>query len=280
VKCKNDIKHKTACSPSHFTPYALQLTRRVLLIYCCLLSTFCCLLVSGCGKKGQPTLKSYERPAPPSGLGAIHRESEILLSWEFPKDKEDTLKGFYLMRSSGGDSEKLSFLENDKRSYTDTAFKIGTTYKYKVVAVNLRGIIGKDSDVITLTPGIPPPPSGKVSFKVGNDSLILSWESAGTGILYNVYKSYEKGVYSSIPLNKQPLTGTSLDDQLDTKKVVYYTIRSLMGNTWRDEGKESEEMKIDPSEFTPSPPENLEAVPTREGVYLTWKEPPENWITG
>jgi len=249
-----------------------------LLLFCLLLAI--CALLSACGKKGQPTLASYEKPAPPSGLSAIHRGSEILLSWEFPKDKEPALKGFYLMRSSGGDFEKLSFLENDKRSYTDTTFKTGTIYKYKIVAVNLRGIIGKDSNIITLTPGIPPPPPGKVSFKVGRDSLLLSWESAGTGILYNVYKSYEKGVYSLIPLNKQPLAETSFADQLDTKKVVYYTIRSLMGYAWRDEGNASEEIKIDPSEFIPSSPENLKAVATQESVYLTWKEPPEDWVTG
>jgi fibronectin type 3 domain-containing protein len=237
-------------------------------------------LLSACGRKGQPTLKSYEKPAPPSGLSAIHRGSEILLSWEFPKDKEPTLKGFYLLRSSGADFERLAFLENDKRSYTDTAFKIGTIYKYKIVAANLRGITSKDSNIVTVTPETPPPPPGKVSDKVGRDSLLLTWESAGTGALYNIYKSYKQGTYSFRPLNKEPITAMSFTDTLDTKNVVYYTIRSLRGNAWRDEGNASEEIKIDPADFVPSSPENLKAVATQESVYLTWKEPPENWVTG
>lgn len=248
------------------------------MIFCLLLAV--CVLLSACGRKGQPTLKSYEKPAPPSGLSAIHRESEILLSWDFPKDKEPTLKGFYLMRSSGGDFEKLAFLENDRRSYTDTTFQIGTLYKYKIVAANLRGITGKDSNIITVKPETPPPPPKSVSCKAGRDSLLLAWESAGAGILYNVYKSYKQGVYSFRPLNKAPLTETSLTDSLDAKKVVYYTIRSLRGDAWRDEGNASEEIKIDPSEFVPSSPENLQAVATEESVYLTWKEPPETWATG
>jgi fibronectin type 3 domain-containing protein len=285
VKCKNGIKHEAEtmfCSQSHFTPYASRLTRRhvSLLVYCCLLSAFCCLFASACGRKGQPTLKSYEKPAPPSGLSAIHQGSEILLSWEFPEDKELTLKGFYLMRSSGGDFEKLAFLDNDKRSYSDTTFKTGTIYKYKVVAVNLRGIIGKDSNIITVKPEAPPSPPGKVSYKVERDSLIITWESAGAGVLYNVYKSYKQGVYALRPLNKEPLAETSFTDKLDTKKVVYYTVRSLRGNAWRDEGNASGEIKIDPSEFVPSSPENLKTVATEESVYLTWKEPPETWVTG
>jgi fibronectin type 3 domain-containing protein len=239
-----------------------------------------CVLLSACGRKGQPTLKSYEKPAPPSGLSAIHRGSEILLSWEFPKDKELALKGFYLMRSSAVDFEKLALLENDKRSYSDTTFKTGTIYKYKVVAANLRGIISKDSNIITVKPEVPPSPPGKVSFKVERDSLLLTWESAGAGVLYNVYKSYKQGVYALRPLNKEPLPGTSFSDELDIRKVVYYTIRGLRGNAWRDEGNASREIKIDPSEFVPSSPENLQAVATEESVYLTWKEPPETWVTG
>ncbi len=67
-----------------------------LFIFCLLFTAYC--LLPSCGKKGDPTLKSYEKPEPPSGLRAIHRESEIILLWEFPKDKEITIKGFHLMK--------------------------------------------------------------------------------------------------------------------------------------------------------------------------------------
>jgi fibronectin type 3 domain-containing protein len=183
------------------------------------------------------------------------------------------------MRSSGGDFEKLAFLENDKRSYSDTTFKTGIIYKYKIVAVSLKGIIGKDSNIITVRPETLLPPPGKLSYKVGPDSLLITWESAGAGVLYNVYKSYEQGVYSLRPLNKEPLSQTSFTDQLDTGKVVYYTVRSLRGEAWRDEGNASAEIKVDPSEFVPSSPENLKAVAAQDSVYLTWKEPPESWVT-
>ena len=104
-----------------------------LVSYCLLFAAYC--LLFSCGKKGEPTLRSYEKPHPPSGLRAIHRESEIILLWDFPEDKEQSIKGFYLMKSTlpqppflkggGGDYERIAFLGSNIRSYIDSNFKIG-----------------------------------------------------------------------------------------------------------------------------------------------------------
>ena len=268
---------------------ALRITKRKKTLYICyLLSMFCVLfLLYSCGKKGDPTLKSYEKPIPPSGLKAIHRESEIILSWEFPKDKEPTIKGFHLMKSipplvkgGGGDFEKLAFLEPDKHSYIDADFKINSDYKYKIISQNMRGIISNDSNIINLIPKTVPSPPQNILFKVEYDTLILNWKSTENGILYNIYKSHEKGIYNLIPFNKEPTKENSFKDNLDIKKPVYYTIRSLRGSDIRDEGSASEELEINPSKFIPSPPEGLHAVATEENVYLIWKEAPETWVVG
>ncbi len=259
-----------------------------LFIFCLLLTVYC--LIASCGRKGDPTLKSYEKPEPPSGLRAIHRESEIILSWEFPKDKETAIKGFHLMKiippppplekGGGGDFEKISFLENDKRSYIDRDFKIGSKYKYKIVSRNLKDVISVDSNIVDIEPKSPPASPVNLSFKIEYDSLTLTWESAGDGLLYNIYKSEKKGLYSLMPVNKEPIKETSFKDNLDIKRPVYYTIRSLIGNDIRDEGSASEEVKIDPSEFIPSSPSGLQAVVTEENIYLIWRETPETWVVG
>ncbi len=281
---------------------ALSITKRKKTLYSCyLLSMFCVLfLLYSCGKKGDPTLKSYEKPIPPSGLKALHREAEIILSWEFPKDKEPTIKGFHLMKAipphptipplpregerevkgGGGDFEKLAFLEPDKRAYLDADFKINSAYKYKIISQNMRGIISNDSNILKLIPKTVPSPPQNILFKVEYDSLILNWKSAENGILYNIYKSPEKGIYNLIPVNKVPAKENSFKDNLDFKKPVYYTIRSLRGSDIRDEGSASEEIEINPSKFIPSTPEGLHAVATEENVYLIWKEAPETWVVG
>lgn len=281
--------------PGDNKEYRIQKTnvKRFFLIVYCLLFTVYCLLCS-CGKKGDPTLKSYEKPNPPTNLRAIHRESEIILLWDFPKDKEPSIKGFYLMKiipptppppeaeekRGRGDFEKIAFLENNKRSYIDTNFKLGSEYKYKIISQNLRGITSNDSNIVNIIPKTVPSPPKKILFKVEHDSLTLRWESAGDGILYNIYKSNEKGIYHLMPLNTEPIKETSFIDNFDIKSPVYYTIRSLVGGDIRDEGPASEELEINPSEFVPSTPEGLQAVVTEENVYLIWKEAAETWVAG
>lgn len=266
----------------------------------CLLFLFIsCFVLASCGKKGDPTLKSYEKPDPPSNLKAIHRESEIILFWNFPKNKEQAINGFYLMklipthppippllrgdteRSKGGrgDFERI-FLERDKRSYIDKDFEIGHHYKYKIISQNLRGITSIDSNIIEIEPKDPPAPPGKLFFKVEYDSLTITWEDIGNGVLYNIYKSDKKGLYPLTPLNSEPIKGTSFKGRFDITKPAYYTIRSLRGEDIRDEGHESEELEINSSEFVPSPPEGLQAVIKEDGAYLIWKEAPETWVIG
>jgi len=248
----------------------------------CLLSTVYCLLLlllPACGKKGDPTLKSYEKPEAPLGLKAIHRESEIIISWEYPKTKEQGIKGFHLLKSSASDFQKVAFLEKENHSYKDTDFVPGQEYHYKIIAESLRGI-NNDSLVLSLKPAFPPPPPGKLTFSVHHETLTLSWERADETSFYNIYKSAQKGVYSLVPLNSQPLKEPTFKDSFDINRTVFYTVRSFTGSSIRDEGPPSEELTVNPLEFIPSSPQNLEAVPTSENVYLIWKEPSETWVIG
>jgi hypothetical protein len=257
-------------------------------------------ILASCGTKGEPTLKSYEKPDPPSKLRAIHRESEIILSWDFPKNKEKTIKGFYLMKSmapftplvpsssrgngnrskeGGGEVERI-FLKNTERSYSDKEFMIGSQYWYKIISQNLKGVLSIDSNIVEIEPKEPPPAPGGLLFKVEYDSLTLTWEDEGDGIFYNVYKSDKKGVYSLSPINTEPIKGTSFKDRFDIRKTVFYTIRGMRGGVVRDEGPSSRDIEVNPSEFVPASPEGLQAIATEEGVQLIWKESPETWVMG
>jgi hypothetical protein len=197
-----------------------------------LLSVFCILfLLASCGRKGEPTLKLYEKPDPPSGLRAIHRDSEIILLWKFPKNKESSIKGFYLMKI-------VPPAPSEKGSRQDSQ--------------NLRDIISNDSNIIEVEPKIPPPPPVNLFFKFMYDSLLLTWKSAGEGILYNVYKSDKKGLYPLMPVNEKPIKETNFKDSLNITKPVYYTIRSLIEGDICDEGSPSEEIEVNALESFPS----------------------------
>ena len=253
--------------PCHFFPAAS------------LLFVFLALLVSSCGKKGEPTLKSFEKPIPPSLSGVVHREGEIILSWSFSKNRETEIAGFHILRSSGSGFHKVASEGSDKRSYTDTDFSLDIPYTYKIVSQNHRGILSNDSNSVTLTPSTPPLPPKNISFTVPDDSVILSWENRGEGILFNVYKRFAGGTYGTSPVNKTPLSGGTFTDILIIDKPVYYVIRSLTTNEWRDEGPSSEEVTVDPSALVPPPPEDVRYFSTPDKVYLYWNEPDHIWIT-
>jgi len=246
----------------------------IFIIYCLLLTVYC-LLIS-CGKKGPPTLKSYEKPDPPSAFKAIHREDSILLLWSY--NKKENLKCFHIFRSEGTDFRRIASVSKDENSYNDINFKTDVIYKYKIVAQNPREVLSNDSNVVTIKPVSVPHAPKNISFRIGNNALSVSWEGTGEGILYNIYKSSEKGKYDINPVNDVPLKAASFADNLELSRPVYYTVRGLLNNEVRDEGYASSEIEVNPLTFVPSSPRGLEMVLMEDKVVLLWKENPETWV--
>ena len=246
-----------------------------------MLITITSVLVPACGKKGPPTLKSYEKPQAPSDLAAIHREDRIALSWSYPDSRRESLRDFVVLRSVDGGFERVGSVSNDQSSFIDRTFALDVAYRYKVVARSLKEVLSNDSNVITLTPRHVPPVPENVRFTAKGDGVELVWQSCGEGVCYNIYKTAEKGTYTDTPLNKEPECSTSFRDTgplLD--RAGYYTVRALHKTGIRDEGYASEELEVRPSHFVPSAPTDLRVVKGKERVYLMWKENAESWVKG
>ncbi|MEW6053081.1 MAG: hypothetical protein AB1552_04720 [Nitrospirota bacterium] len=250
----------------------------LILLSCLMVTAF--FLLCSCGKKGDPTLRLYEKPEPPSDFTAVHRESDILLSWAFPRNKESSVKGFILFKSANGEFKKTAFLANTIRSYKDSDFQTGVLYRYKIVTLSLKDVTSDDSRLLEATPSELPSPPENLTYSPGNDTLRIMWNSPGEGVLFNIYKREKEASFTSVPLNKDPLRMPVFNDSFHISKTVYYTVRSLKITNISNEGPPSSEIMVDPSEFMPSAPSSLQAVSTREKVYLIWKEPAETWLTG
>jgi predicted small lipoprotein YifL len=237
------------------------------------------LSLAACGKKGPPTLKEYEKPPAPSALKAIHREDKIVLSWNYPKEKESSLADFVVLRSSGAEFEKLALPEKTRRTYEDSSFSTGSTYSYKIVARNLKGVYSTDSNMVVVIPLAVPPPPSDLSFSIQGNSLLLAWKPAEKGLFYNIYRSLEKGKYGTSPVNGKPVSGSSFTDAFNINKTVYYTIRSLHDSGTRDESAPSKELAVDPADLVPAPVRNLTYFAAPDKIFLYWDEPEESWVT-
>jgi fibronectin type 3 domain-containing protein len=238
------------------------------------------LLLSSCGKKGPPTLASYEKLPAPGPISAYHREGAITISWAFPKDEEDMTDGFIVLRASDGTFERLAFLQSDKRSYADSDFRTGEHYRYKVVSRNLRGILSDDSNVLAVTPLHPPPPPNEISFAIKGTSVILSWQNEGKDIRYNVYKNINNGSQTPSLVNDSPLSVNSFTDAFEMDRIVCYSLRSVVQSDVVNEGPPSAEVEVDPFALVPPQPEGLKAFPAPDRVILYWEASPESWVMG
>ncbi len=238
------------------------------------------ILLFSCGKKGPPTLSSFEKPAPPSLLSVFQRENNLLLSWNYPADREAKISGYIILRKSAANFEKIAQVESNLRMFVDSDVKEGVTYTYKVLTQSQRGLLSSDSNDVVITVETPPPPPAAISWSISGDSLLLSWEKAGDNVMYNVYKTVEKGVYGPTPVNKAPVSETAFRDVFSLSHPVYYTLRSLIKEGQLREGPASREIVVNPSELVPPAPQEVRFFAASDRIYLYWKEPDAAWITG
>lgn len=242
-----------------------------------------------CGRKGDPTLKAYEKPMPVKEMRAVHREDELIISWSYPQSERAKIKGFYIEKAIGDGQEamdkrlefkNIAFLKSDAFQFVDKDFKIKQEYFYRIRVHSLRDIISDDSPAIKVKPlPLPQIPEG-LSYVITNDSIKIKWDWICNELKYNIYKSYEKGKYPLFPINAKPLAETYFYDRIEQEKPVYYTVRALLDTDIIGEGYPSDELEINPEAFVPSKPVKLKYVPSEKKVYLMWDENPEVWIKG
>ena len=153
-------------------------------------------------------------------------------------------------------------------SYTNTGAKAGTTYYYRVKAVNDAGMSPYSNIVSGQAKSVTPKPSAPV-VKIGNSASsgkpMLTWKAVSGAASYKVYRATTKnGAYSVINTTKA-LTYTNTGAALGT--TYYYKVEALnsagksMGFSAIVEGKVAPVLAVGYSSVSGKP-------------HLTWKSIP------
>lgn len=252
-------------------------------IFICFIFVVLSLTVTSCGKKGEPTMRSFDKPASVKELKAVHKQGEIIISWSYPSSEIRKLKGFYLDRSDGnGDSgfRNIAFLQSDASRFIDREFTRQKHYLYKIRALSIMDVMSDDSPLLKVSPAESPPPPENLEYELKVDSVIIKWDHLlKDSVRFNVYKGYEKDRLDASPLNKTPLKDMWFKDSIEMKRPVYYVVTALLNTEILDEGYQSETLMVDPKDFVPSKPSGIRFVITERGVHLLWDENPETWVT-
>ena len=123
--------------------------------------------LAGATPKAAPAPRSTAKPAKPKGLSATASHDRVILTWNDPGDASIT--GYVILRrvrenDTGG---KFRVLVADTgsaaTSYTDDSVVAGTTYTYRIKAINAAGLSPRSRWVHIDTPAAPEPdePTGE-----------------------------------------------------------------------------------------------------------------------
>jgi fibronectin type 3 domain-containing protein len=176
-----------------------------------------------------PQIVQATVPTAPTGVAAVGGSSSVALSWSTPASNGGSpITGYNLYRGTSAGAESATPVATNVKatSFMDTGLTNGTTYYYKVAAVNAVGT-SPSSGEASATPqaSVPSAPVGLVA-SGGNGLVALSWTAptsdGGSGLIgYNLYRGTAAGAESTTPVATN-VTLTSFSDTGLTNGATYY----------------------------------------------------------
>lgn len=210
-------------------------------------------------------------PGAPTGLAATASGYyQIDLSWSHYGDRET---GFEIERDSGSGFQAIATPDQDILAYSDTLLTAGTTYTYRVRAVNGFGQSDWSDEAAATTNALPtePPakPSNLVATPQNGDEVLLTWNDTsdneenfklqrkeGAGGIYST-------VTSSIPADSTEYT----DSGLNSETQYFYQI--LATNV---AGESDWSLEANGTTLRLATPQNLQASAVDHQIDLSWDD--------
>ena len=220
-------------------------------------------------------------PSAPQSLAATAGSGSVSLTWQPPANNGGAaISGYNIYRgtSAGGEGATAIATNVATTSFTDTGLTNGTTYYYKVAAVNSAGtssLSGEASATPVAVQATVPTAPQSLTATGGNASVSLSWtapsSNGGSAITgYNVYRATSAGAEGTTPVATH-VTGTTFTDTgLANGTTYFYTVAAVnaVGTS-----PQSGEASATPRATVPSAPTGLVASGGSGSVALSWTVP-------
>ena len=115
-------------------------------------------------------------------------------------------------------------------TYTSTGLTNGTTYYFRIKALNARGTSAFSSDGWA-TPEPPQPPAPAVPTGLtatgGNAQVMLAWIASANATSYNAYIGTSAGGWTAAPIATGVTTTTYTSTGLTNGTTYYYKLRAV-----------------------------------------------------
>ena len=190
-----------------------------------------------------PTVPAAPSLAASAGTGVAH------LTWSAPSNGGSPILNYKIYRSTSTGTESLLTTVGNVASFDDTAVTNGTTYFYKVSAVNTVGE-GPPSNEASATPPAPTVPAApSLAASAGTGVVHLSWGAPSNGgspiANYKIYRSTSTGTESLLTTLGNV---TSFDDTAVSNGTTYFYKVSAVNGV--GEGPPSNEASAAPTQAT------------------------------
>ncbi len=218
-------------------------------------------------------------PSAPTLNGATAGNGSVTLAWSAPTSNGGSaITGYKVYRATSSGGETLLTTLGNVTSWTDTGASNGTTYYYKVTALNAVGE-GIASNEKSATPfAVAPSAPTLNSATPGTDTVALAWSAPGsnggsaiTG--YRIYRGTSSGGETLLTTLGNVTSWT--DSGLTSGTTYYYMVTALNS---AGESVASNERSATPTAAAtvPGAPTLTGASVGKHGVALTWKAPASN----
>ncbi|MGO8673986.1 MAG: choice-of-anchor tandem repeat GloVer-containing protein, partial [Capsulimonadaceae bacterium] len=206
----------------------------------------------------------------PTGLAATAGNAQVGLSWS--SSTGATSYNVYRATSSGAEGS-TTIGTASTTAYTDTGLSNGTTYFYKISAVNGEGTSAQSSETsATPEPPAPAAPSG-LTATPGGAQISLSWTASTGAASYNVYRATTSGAEGTTAIGTATTT-TYTDTGLTNGVTYFYKVAAVNGGGTSPQSTEASATPVAP---IPAAPTGLTATPGNTQVSLTWTA--STWAT-
>jgi len=163
-------------------------------------------------------------PSAPTGLTATAGNTQVALSWTASSGAASY--NVYRGTTAGGESTTAIATGITTTSYTNTGLTNGSTYYYKVKAVNASGTSGYSNEA-SATPNlaIPAAPTG-LTATAGNAQVVLTWTASSGATSYNVYRGTTAGGESTTAVATGITTLSYTNTGLTNGTAYYYKVKA------------------------------------------------------
>ena len=204
-------------------------------------------------------------PGTPGSLAATAGNTQVSLTWSAASGA--TSYNVYRGTTAGGEGSTPISTGITGTSYVNTGLTNGTTYYYKVAAVNSGGT-GSMSSEVNSTPtsqvGVPAAPTGVVA-TVGNQQVGISWSTVINATSYNVYRGTSAGGESATPIATGITATFFTNTGLSNNTRYYYKVAAVDG---AGTGSKSAEVNARPTSSSGSITNESETI---SGSNVTFK---------